>query len=69
MGKKDKGEKKGDGEGLPSTDFMIKPETATPKLDTSKYVSKHTHIRLLCFFFGFFITRIKQMMHARPRQR
>lgn len=38
MGKKDK-EKKGDGEGLPSTEFMIKPETATPKLDTSKYVS------------------------------
>lgn len=45
MGKKDKGEKKGDGEGLPSTDFMIKPETATPKLDTSKYAS----IRLFCF--------------------
>ena len=38
MGKKDK-EKKGDEEGLPSTEFMIKPETATPKLDTSKYVS------------------------------
>lgn len=49
MGKKDKGEKKGYGEGLPSTEFMIKPETATPKLDTSKYVSKRMHG---CFVSG-----------------
>lgn len=41
MGKKDKGEKKAaaaPAEGLPSSEFMIKPETATPKLDTSKCV-------------------------------
>ncbi len=45
MGKKDKEKKEGGGgggaEGLPSTEFMIKPETATPKLDTSKCVYMH----------------------------
>lgn len=48
MGKKDKAGKKGAAaegvpaeEGLPSTECMIKPETATPKLDTSKYVCVH----------------------------
>jgi hypothetical protein len=42
MGKKDKEKKESGGgaEGLPSTEFMIKPETATPKLDTSKCVCR-----------------------------